>query len=595
MMKMINAVINGHNVTIAFDKDSIHIYNGYFIKDDLKLRGYRFDPENKSWFINPSDPEKELEFLKNNLNEPEDPGLMESSFGETGEKELSSEFPSSFSIPELRSRINRVIQENFSGSIWVRGIIASEVKSYKWYSYFDLKDENKESSIYFKVELNKKNLEKIEKKLIKTGVADRLEKDLPVFCRMEVKIPTTNLVDIRLNMTDILPEYTQSKIKNQREITVERLKEENIFLNQKELILPKLLTKIALITSEQGTSIKDIIAGLSPYENKYDFYFLDSRMEGATAVESLVGSIDFIESFNDIKFDAVIIARGGGSEQSLSVFNDYSLCKKICMFKLPVITAIGHEKDLSAIELCSHITPVPSTPSGVGKFLNNRFYYMQNELSENISSIFSFFNTMQKSELEKVYSFMRHIPVIGGNLITLKKERLVFRIKKYGDHILSSIRENYRNIEKRVLSLLKKDLFLIKKNVEKTGISGMKLIERSKALRKREMSILRRSFERIDFKKREKENTMVLEKVGTGTEKIFAEALKKLTNSQKEIFLKKEIITANDPEKVLKKGFTLTVDQENRVISSINEFRKREVKILKFFDGSAEIEEKERK
>lgn len=591
---MIAVVINGHNVTIAFDKDSIHIYNGYFIKDDLKVRGYRFDPENKSWFINTSNLQRELEVLKNNLSETEtspEEELSRISEAESG----FSKFPSSYSIPELRNRINSIIRENFTGSIWVRGVVASEVKIYKWFSYFDLKDESKDSSVYFKVDLKRKNLEKIEKKLTGAGIADRLEKDLPVFCRVEIKIPTSNLVDIRLNMTDILPEYTQSKIRNQREITIEKLKEENIFLNQKKLILPKLITKIALITSEQGTSVKDIIAGLSPYTDKYDFYFLDSRMEGKSAVESLIRAIEFTGKYDEVTFDAVIIARGGGSEQSLSVFNDYELCKKICEFKLPVITAVGHEKDLSAIELCSHLTPVPSTPSGVGKFLSQRFDTIQNDLSEKISTFFSLFKTIRKSELEKVYSFLRHIPVIAGNLITLKKERLIFRIKKYGDYILAFIREGFRNIDKKTLSLFETNFFLIKKKAKIVEKSGTQILERSIVLNRKEIDLLKKSLERIDFKKRAKENVSVLEKIKTRSERIFSEARKKLAVSEKEILLKKEIIEANDPEEVLKKGFTMTIDSENRVIPSIKTFRKKERKFIRFFDGSAEISEREKK
>ena len=79
-------------------------------------------------------------------------------------------------------------------------------------------------------------------------------------------------MDIRLSLLDILPEYTQAKIRNQREITLEKLKEEGILENQKKLLVPAYISRIGLITSEQGTSIRDIKAGLHPFANKYRFF-----------------------------------------------------------------------------------------------------------------------------------------------------------------------------------------------------------------------------------------------------------------------------------------------------------------------------------
>ena len=67
-MKIVDLVIRGHNVRIEFDENSIHIYNAFQIKDDLKLRGYRFDPGKKTWYVNSSDVEEELDALNSISN-----------------------------------------------------------------------------------------------------------------------------------------------------------------------------------------------------------------------------------------------------------------------------------------------------------------------------------------------------------------------------------------------------------------------------------------------------------------------------------------------------------------------------------------------
>jgi hypothetical protein len=66
-MNWIKVTINGRELNVGFDDSSIHVYNAFPVKDDLKLRGYRWDPADKSWFVTPSNIEDELEVLKNNL------------------------------------------------------------------------------------------------------------------------------------------------------------------------------------------------------------------------------------------------------------------------------------------------------------------------------------------------------------------------------------------------------------------------------------------------------------------------------------------------------------------------------------------------
>ncbi|MCP5054380.1 MAG: hypothetical protein GY940_44850, partial [bacterium] len=166
-MNWVTVIINGREVSVASDENSIHIYNAYLIKDDLKMRGYRWNPSDKSWFISPGDISSEMEVLKNNLQSSTPttvptttpatvptsipaamPVTKKNGTARTGKKtgtgsgkELSF-LPDSCSVADLRNRIDRLIREGIRGNIWVRGIIASDVKNYKWASYLDLKDED---------------------------------------------------------------------------------------------------------------------------------------------------------------------------------------------------------------------------------------------------------------------------------------------------------------------------------------------------------------------------------------------------------------------------------------------------------------------
>lgn len=562
-MEWINIIINGKEVSVAFDENSIHIYNAFPIKDDLKLLGYRWNPEDKSWYISPEDVDYEIEVLKNNLESKPD---IERVYPES---ELSK-FPKSMSVVELRNQIDQLIKRGIGGQIWIRGLVASVIKNYKWASYFDLKDENENIDIFFKVEVKKKDLEIINHKLNESGASETIEKDLPVFCLVEVYLPLKNMVDIRLKLLDILPEYTQSKIRNQREITIEKLKDEGILEKQKKMLLPLLIYRIGVITSEQGTSIEDIMAGLHPYEGKYNLFFVDSRMQGSNAVESILNAIDFLENNPKIPLDAIIIARGGGSEQSLAIFNDYKICQRVCCCKIPIITAIGHEKDVSAIEICSFFTPAPSTPSGIGKYLKDRYVSLQDQLIDSIYKLINCFSNVHNREVEKINSFLRNIPSIVLSILRLIEERFFSIARLMGQLVYFTVRDHKRRINSFV----------------------RQLVYKAESLNNREEKQIKKIILGVDFHKRNRENIKFVEKIKDLSKTGLNLSLTAISDEEKAIKSRRDLVYANDPERILEKGFTLTLDEKNRIIKSIKEFKKIDFPKLKFNDGIIKIKER---
>ncbi|MDQ1353270.1 MAG: Exonuc protein [Acidobacteriota bacterium] len=574
-MKWVSLTINGADVSVAFDENSIHIYNAYPIKDDLKLRGYRWNPTEKSWLIRPgteSEVTSEIEKLKNNLKTTIPASAPAMPVKPVDRSELA-QFPDSYSVADLRNRIDRLIREGIRGNTWVRGVIASDVKNYQWASYLDLKDEDEKLDIFFRVEVKKANIEKINRKLKESGVAQSLEKDLPVFCNVEVYLPLRNVIDVRLSLLDILPEYTQAKIRNQREITLDKLKEEGILENQKKLLAPVLISRIGLITSGQGTSIHDINAGLHPYGHKYRFFFVDSRMEGANAVDMIIQALDFLENHPNIELDAVIIARGGGSEQSLAIFNDLRLCRRVCQARIPILTAIGHEKDISAIEQCSWLTPTPATPSGIGKYLQDRYVNLQEQLSITITRLIHHFSNVQLREMEKINSYLRNIPAQASGCLRQREERFFSRLRGLEQSMTYTVRDQGRRIT----------------------VLTRQLLEKTAALRQRELKQVEKTILKLDFEKRRRDSLKQQEEIRRKARNLLAQALKNFNDAREDIRVRKQLVQANDPQNILEKGFTLTLDEGNRVIKSLKEFMQKERAILKFHDGAARVKNESKK
>ncbi|MCP5102991.1 MAG: hypothetical protein GY950_06420 [bacterium] len=492
-------------------------------------------------------------------------------------------------MADLRNRVDRLIREGIRGNVWVRGVIASEVKNYKWASYLDLKDEDEKRNIFFRVEVKRPNLEKINRKLKESGVCESLERDLPVFCSVEVYLPLRNVIDVRLSLLDILPEYTQSKIRNQREITLEKLQEEGIRENQKKLLLPAFVSNIGIITSEQGTSIKDIKAGLHPYGGKYRFFFVDSRMEGGNAVAGIIRAVDYLENNSGIVLDAVIIARGGGSEQSLAVFNDLRLCRRVCLARIPILTAIGHEKDVSAIEMCSWLTPTPSTPSGIGKYLQNRYLNLQEQLAGAVTQLIHHFTNVHHREMEKIKSFLKNIPARVLSYLKLREERFFSLTRGFEQSAGFTVRDQERRIAALTGQLLEKGRDSRSRSRKDIGTMAGLVLSRAGTVNQRECLQMEKTISKLDFEKRGRDNRVQQEEVRRKARNLLAQALKNLSDAQKTMDARRELAQASDPRNILKKGFTLTLDEENRVIKSSKEFEQKKHASLKFHDGSVEI------
>lgn len=587
-MNWVKIIINQQEVSVAFDTTSIHIYNAFPIKDDLKLRGYRWNPTDKSWYSQPDNIELELAVLKNNLHPLDSLPVFPTQPPTRLVSELAT-FPDSLSISELRNRIDKLIRDGLRGNIWVRGIVASAIKHYKWASYFDLRDEDENHDMFFRVEVKKQPLDKIIRKLSDPGVAQDLEKDLPLFCNVDVHLPSKYGVDIRLNLLDILPEYTQAKIRNQREITLEILKNEGLLELQKRLTLPTLISRIGLITSAQGTSIQDINAGLHPYNDKYQVYFVDARMEGNLAVENILHALEQLENHPSLELDAIIIARGGGSEQSLAVFNDLRICRKVCQCRIPIITAIGHEKDLSAIEICSWLTPTPSTPSGIGKYLQNHYLLLQSQLSTTITRLIHRFTTLHQREIEKLYSFLKHIPARVTSTFKWHEQHFFSMTHKLEQSVSFTVRDQERRITDLSTQLNWKIHNLHTQNHQYiTHLTGL-IISRTRLHHQRESTLLSKTIRKLDFAKRDRHYQVIQDDIARKAQAIIAMAGKTFIHTLKDIETHIRLVQASDPQLILKKGFTLTLDLENNVIQSVQDFKHKQRATLRFHDGTAPI------
>ncbi|MFH1298052.1 MAG: exodeoxyribonuclease VII large subunit [Bacteroidota bacterium] len=255
---------------------------------------------------------------------------------------------------------------------------------------------------------------------------------------------------LSLWISDVEPSFTLGELSRIKTLTIEQLSRENLFDLNKQLPVPTLPLRIAVISAETSKGYLDFLQVIRNHHVPYRFEItlFPALLQGDKAVDSIRGQLISIATFNDeiqrsripdpgsqtqnrepgigypaSCFDLVAIIRGGGDEIGLTCFDNYELARDICTFPLPVVTGIGHSTNETVVEMVAALNRI--TPTEVAYDLLARldkvyeklleaetdlrdlvkelFYNEQNKLlhlSEALTAITSAFIRRQQSDLE---------------------------------------------------------------------------------------------------------------------------------------------------------------------------------------------------
>ena len=185
---------------------------------------------------------------------------------------------------------------------------------------------------------------------------------------VRVAVTFHELYGYSLSVTDIDPAYTLGDLARLRREILARLEADGILNDNKELPLPVLANRIAVISSATAAGYGDFRNQLlrNDYRLRFTLRLFPAVMQGERVEESVLAALDAIMAERD-EWDAVVIIRGGGATSDLSGFDTYLLAAACAQFPLPVITGIGHERDDTVLDLVAHTRA--KTPTAAAAFL----------------------------------------------------------------------------------------------------------------------------------------------------------------------------------------------------------------------------------
>ena len=198
---------------------------------------------------------------------------------------------------------------------------------------------------------------------------------------VEVQVNYSDLYGLSLIINDIDPEYSVGVKEAERQKTIERLQKEGLIGLQKELQLPLLPYRLAVISAEDAAGYRDFIRHLE--ENLYGFkvepVLFPALMQGADCPSSIISAMDCIMDGGE-DWDAVLILRGGGAKLDLACYDSYDLAAVIAQYPLPVLTAVGHDQDFHVCDMVAY--EYLKTPTALADYIMDIY----EEEDERISS-----------------------------------------------------------------------------------------------------------------------------------------------------------------------------------------------------------------
>ncbi|MEZ6255163.1 MAG: exodeoxyribonuclease VII large subunit [Patescibacteria group bacterium] len=202
-----------------------------------------------------------------------------------------------------------------------------------------------------------------------------------------------------------------------------KLTEKGYFDASRKRELPNYIEHVGLITADKSDAKKDFETHLGKYG--YKIYFQDVRVEGVNAIDNVVNAITSLNQ-STYPIEVIVLTRGGGSLESLQAFNSEAVAKAIYGSKIPVISAIGHENDISISDLVADIRA--STPTDAGKIISADWREAQEKLATYQNNFVYFFQNNQIDKAKQATTGLITSVVILGQTVEVYKNKLQYNM-----------------------------------------------------------------------------------------------------------------------------------------------------------------------
>lgn len=325
------------------------------------------------------------------------------------------------SLYELTCRIRNAISTQLPGSYWVRAEISEGRQNANGHFYCRFIEKNAAGTdIASAAGIIWAGTYVTLRARFERETGQRFGAGIKVLVR--VRINFHERYGLSLLVEDIDPSYTLGDMVRRRKEIIDKLTAEGVVNLNKQLVLPRLLLRIAVITSETAAGFGDFCNHLAHGGHMFNIKIklFPAIMQGDKVEQSVINALNAVLAESK-DWDAVVIIRGGGAVSDLNGFDTYLLAANVAQFPLPVITGIGHDRDETVLDLVANVRC--KTPTAVADFLIERLS-KELELLENCAATLKVCaQNKLNAQLQRMDSFVALIPLVFSRVIDKEKAR----------------------------------------------------------------------------------------------------------------------------------------------------------------------------
>ena len=332
-----------------------------------------------------------------------------------------------YTVSELTQDIKLILENTFA-SVWVEGEISNFTHHLSGHMYFSLKDENAVISACLFRNVNQ-------------DIKFKLENGLRVICLGQITVYG------KRGQYQIVVKEIEPKGIGALQLAFQQLKKklykEGLFDSIYKKPIPAIPFSVGIVTSQTGAAIRDILKILTKEVSFLHIVLRSTLVQGENAKYDIAKGIAELNQYSDV--DIIILARGGGSLEDLWPFNEEIVARAIFNSKIPVVSAIGHEVDITIADLVADLRT--ETPTSAAKLIVNKknqilslleYNYMLlaklitekiNNLKERLGLITA--SPALKHPLQKIEEFVQDIDNLTHSLSLIIRHMLLLAEKNF--------------------------------------------------------------------------------------------------------------------------------------------------------------------
>lgn len=381
----------------------------------------------------------------------------------------------SITLSELTNRIQETLKLNFDTPVWIRAEISELRENYNGHCYLEFieKDSDTDALLAKTKATIWSSTYRMLKPYFESSTGQTLSAGLNVL--VAISVDFHGVYGFSLNVKDIDPTFTIGEMAARRLKIIRQLEADGIVDMNKQIDFPVLPQRLAIISSATAAGYGDFCDQLKNSSNQFAFYtkLFPAVMQGDQAESSIISALEKIYNHADL-FDVVVIIRGGGAVTDLACFDAYDLALNCAQFPLPIIAGIGHQRDVSILDLVAHTSV--KTPTAAAELLIETMQKAENEAYGLITDIVNY----SKNLLVNQNHYLSDVKWKLKNVLQAKVSTKLLLLERIKNKVRTSVRLLFNNQQNK-LTLLEKNIdtyspaFLLKHGYTITTINGKRI------------------------------------------------------------------------------------------------------------------------